>query len=124
MERTDLSPFKAGQTLVLVATWTNEDDGEAVLLDGAWAACTFRNTYCSDPIVTVTSDDGDIVFGEDGVITITVSEDNTNLLNTTCRIVKGIFDLKVVLDDGTVDFPIPDGRWVCYPSSTVAEPVV
>lgn len=122
IDRWDVPDFKAGQTVVLDIEWSNNDG--PVPLSGSWCACTFRDEYGGTEFFTVTSDEGDIVLGESGAIKITIPSSSTLLLNTGSRKTNGVFDVKVILADGSVDFPIGDGRWACRPSSTVMEPVV
>lgn len=117
----NVPPFKAGQSVHLDITWSG-DEGPIDLI-GAWCACTFRRSYRDDPIFTLSSTGGGVVLGQEGGnILIMIPPEATAMLNDTDRQQRGVFDVKVILGSGLVDFPIADGRWYCDPTSTVETP--
>lgn len=120
IETWSLPPFKAGQSIIMDITVMDGDD--PLQLVNAWAACTFRDRYGGTEFFTVDSDGSGIVISPlTGLIHIEISPSQTLLLNSTGIQTKGVFDVKLIIPPFT-DYPVYDGRWVCYPSSTIVEP--
>ena len=107
--------IKAGETFTLGVTW-NETTEE--LLTGASAQMDFREDYGQPVLASISSVDEEIVIvPADLGINVYMPAAKTLLISGD-DVQEGVYDLKVVLSNGFIDYPI-EGRYRCRPSATL-----
>jgi len=89
------------------------ESGTPINLTGYTAKMQIRESYCSSPIATLTTENGKIsITGATGTITVTLSKSETSLINIT----EGVYDL--VLTTGTTSYRFIEGKAIINKGST------
>lgn len=107
--------IKSGQTFPLQIIW---NEATPLLLTDSIVQMDFREYHGGPILASVRSIWGEImVEPSERSITIYIPAEKTAMLGGD-TVKRGVFDVKVVLSNGFIDYPI-DGTYRCYPRVTV-----